>query len=426
MANEYIRKEWAGGVVKTTLNGAIAAGTTTIVLTDGSTFPAGTFPFVVVIDRGTATEEKVLVQTRTGNSLTVLQRGYDGASAQSHISGAYVEHVLDAYTVDQANAMSSKMTTAGDLIYKQTTGDNTAFARLGIGTSGQALVSTGSAPSWGQVGTAGVADASITAAKIAAAVAGDGLAGGAGTALSVNVDNSTLEINADSLRVKNGGIGTAKLASASPAQMLVADSVGAPTWRTLTGDVTVSDTGATAIAAGAIVDADVNAAAAIAYSKLALSNSIVNADISTAAAITKNKLSTAAGEVAGAWTAFTPTWTNLTVGNGTNVGRYYQVGKTVHFSATLSWGTTTSATTAGVVLTLPVAAQTNQPLCFPAVYIDGVSRYFGLTYRTSSTTVQVAYNLEFGAEVLVPIIDTQPFVWASGDGIWINGTYEAA
>lgn len=51
-----------------------------------------------------------------------------------------------------------------------------------------------------------VKDAGITAAKLAAAVAGNGLAGGAGTALSVNVDDSTIEINADSLRVKADGI----------------------------------------------------------------------------------------------------------------------------------------------------------------------------------------------------------------------------
>ena len=45
------------------------------------------------------------------------------------------------------------------------------------------------------------------------AVAGDGLAGGNGTALSVNVDDSTVEINSDALRVKNTGIGKAKLNS---------------------------------------------------------------------------------------------------------------------------------------------------------------------------------------------------------------------
>jgi hypothetical protein len=57
-------------------------------------------------------------------------------------------------------------------------------------------------------------DAGITSAKLASAVAGNGLAGGAGTALSVNVDDSTLEINTDALRVKDAGITSAKLASA--------------------------------------------------------------------------------------------------------------------------------------------------------------------------------------------------------------------
>jgi microcystin-dependent protein len=67
---------------------------------------------------------------------------------------------------------------------------------------------------WGQVATAGIADAAVTAAKIASAVAGSGLAGGAGTALSVNVDDSTIEINSDTLRLKDSGVTLAKLASA--------------------------------------------------------------------------------------------------------------------------------------------------------------------------------------------------------------------
>jgi len=62
------------------------------------------------------------------------------------------------------------------------------------------------------VSTAMLEDSSVTAAKIATAVAGNGLAGGAGTALSVNVDSSTIEINTDTLRVKDLGITTAKMA----------------------------------------------------------------------------------------------------------------------------------------------------------------------------------------------------------------------
>ena len=61
--------------------------------------------------------------------------------------------------------------------------------------------------------TVKILDANVTAAKLAAAVAGAGLAGGAGAALSVNVDGTTLEITGDTLNVKAGGIGATELAS---------------------------------------------------------------------------------------------------------------------------------------------------------------------------------------------------------------------
>jgi hypothetical protein len=58
--------------------------------------------------------------------------------------------------------------------------------------------------------------------------------------------------------------------------------------------VTTGDTGSitsTMIADGTIVNGDINASAAIAYSKLSLGNSIVNADVSSSAAIAYSKLS---------------------------------------------------------------------------------------------------------------------------------------
>lgn len=65
----------------------------------------------------------------------------------------------------------------------------------------------------GTVIAADIADNTITEAKLTTSVAGNGLAGGNGTALSVNVDNSTIEINSDSLRLKDSGITSAKLGS---------------------------------------------------------------------------------------------------------------------------------------------------------------------------------------------------------------------
>jgi hypothetical protein len=60
-----------------------------------------------------------------------------------------------------------------------------------------------------------IADNAVTAAKIAAAVAGDGIAGGAGTALSVDVDNSTLAIVGNQVAVKSAGITKTQLAAAA-------------------------------------------------------------------------------------------------------------------------------------------------------------------------------------------------------------------
>ena len=55
-------------------------------------------------------------------------------------------------------------------------------------------------------GELSIMNSGVTASKISTSVAGAGLAGGAGTALSVVVDNSTLECPVDTVKVKDGGI----------------------------------------------------------------------------------------------------------------------------------------------------------------------------------------------------------------------------
>ena len=55
----------------------------------------------------------------------------------------------------------------------------------------------------------------VTEAKIATSVAGDGLSGGNGSALAVQVDDASIEINANTLRLKDLGIASAKLQDSS-------------------------------------------------------------------------------------------------------------------------------------------------------------------------------------------------------------------
>jgi len=78
-----------------------------------------------------------------------------------------------------------------------------------------------------------VVDASIDENKLATSVAGDGLSGGGGSALSANVDDTTIEINTDALRVKDAGITEAKRFRDVQAVTATSD--------TITGDIVTVD-----------------------------------------------------------------------------------------------------------------------------------------------------------------------------------------
>lgn len=76
-------------------------------------------------------------------------------------------------------------------------------------------------------------------------------------------------------------------------KIYVGDSADVATARTPGGVVSMTNAGIYSFVPGSIVNADINAGAAIAYSKLNLSGSIVNADIASGAAIAYSKLNLA-------------------------------------------------------------------------------------------------------------------------------------
>lgn len=99
------RKEFTGGAPQVTLASSIGSTDASFSVSPAGTgYPAGTNPFVIAIDQGLITEEKILCSARAGVVFTVTTRGYDGTVPAAHSAGAYVNHVLDAGTVDEANA----------------------------------------------------------------------------------------------------------------------------------------------------------------------------------------------------------------------------------------------------------------------------------------------------------------------------------
>jgi hypothetical protein len=88
----------------------------------------------------------------------------------------------------------------------------------------------------------------------------------------------------------SANIALSKLATGTAGNILVYNGSGVLTSVAESGDITIDSSGVTSITANSIVNADINTAAAIVYSKLSLANTIVNADIATTAAIGLDKL----------------------------------------------------------------------------------------------------------------------------------------
>jgi len=136
---------------------------------------------------------------------------------------------------------------------------------------------------------------------------------------------------------------------------------------------------------------------------------------------------TSLGGTETAWTSFTPTTTNMTVGNGTFECKYKQIGKTVFASYRFVRGSTSSFSNA-MTFSLPVTAKSANESPFMASLIDINGSYsIGHAWFNSTTSVAI-WTTSVGAtwQNWAYVNNTDPFTWASGDIISFNMFYEAA
>lgn len=113
-----LAKTILGNVPATTLAEAIDASELTIELASAANWPDGSDgPFAIKINRTGATEETILVQSRTGTTLTVVsgERGYDGTVPSAHNVGERVEHVFDGVSAALLYRLLSLLQTKGDV-----------------------------------------------------------------------------------------------------------------------------------------------------------------------------------------------------------------------------------------------------------------------------------------------------------------------
>lgn len=158
------RRKYKGNATATTISAGLSSGASSCVIGSATGWPTSG-PFYVVVDPGLSSEEKILVGSISGTTISSLTRGVDDTTDQNHAAGCSIYPVFTAVDADEANELTSTYANQGGIVYQ---GAST-FAQLAIGTAAHVLkVNSGAtAPEWGQVATAGITDSAVTTAKIA-------------------------------------------------------------------------------------------------------------------------------------------------------------------------------------------------------------------------------------------------------------------
>jgi len=259
----YSRRSYKGAAVINALGGSgLAANATSITLAASmSGWSTSGTPFFVVVDPGTAKEEKICVIYASATTLTVVDpavtsawsasvngRGVDDTTDRAHDVGATIYPVFTATEANQANELVSKYTTNGDIVVHGTTGPKT-ISTGGSGNNNKVLVADSTVADggvkWASVNSDVLADDAVTSGKI----------------LNGTIVNADINSSAAIALTKLG-------AGALPTDITVA-SANLVDLTIDTADIKDSAVTSAKIADGTIVNADINASAAIALSKLA-------------------------------------------------------------------------------------------------------------------------------------------------------------
>lgn len=126
------------------------------------------------------------------------------------------------------------------------------------------------------------------------------------------------------------------------------------------------------------------------------------------------------------WRDWTPTLTNITQGNGTVDARYCIFGKIVFFYFQFALGSTSA------MGTNPTISTPNTLRAAKSAQITGIANDFGtgifnLMFDTSTTAISLyAQNTAGNYASAQGLSATIPMTWATNDGLYIAGTYEAA
>lgn len=355
------------------LQTGISPSDTNVVVDTTAGLPV-TFPYTLLLDYGTASEEVVDVTAAASTTLTVT-RGVDGTVAQAHAFGAKIRHGVTARDHRESREHEASVAAHGVAVVVGKTEaqslDNKVFEP---DADHQAIVvrtrSGNTEPVMEYRDHADGVFARVSA-ELVEHVSGSDVYSATSSGGRVNLFKRIL-----SLRVGNDH------------HAITGDVVGTPTGR---------------------------------FIRL-MSGATELFSVSASGNVTAPNIPTA---TVGAWTAYTPTLGGITIGNGTVSAYYAVVGKTTHVRVKITAGTTTSFSAVALTVSLPVAASAagyDQVPMGTAYLLDAS---IGSASRTPAVAVQSG-NAAFFVTPSGTVSNTVPWTWTTSDQLNFTATYEAA
>lgn len=125
-------------------------------------------------------------------------------------------------------------------------------------------------------------------------------------------------------------------------------------------------------------------------------------------------------------TAFTPTWSGLTIGNGSTSGRYCRLGSMVYLRATFTRGST-STQSGQLTMTLPVNAASGM-VGFTVGNIriidTGTNIFYGCCNILNTSTLEfITYRSDTQYVTQSLVVAGEPMTWATNDILYAEAWY---
>lgn len=368
----------------TSLAASCSAGATTLSLTSVTGLPI-TYPYILILDRGQASEEVVLVTAGAGTSLTVT-RGYDSTTAFSHAVGADVVHGISAIDPREANA------------HINATSGVHGLTGVPVGTTD----------------TQTLANKTLTTPTVASF------------------------INAPHNHTNAAGGGQITDAALSAPVTVVKGGTGAatlPAGNFLQGNGTSAVIATKTVPAGVVVGTtDVQTLTNKTLSSPVVNTPTIAGGTATGLAIDSTSV-VGTGTALGAWTSYSPALYNITLGTGGTVtAAYVKIGNTIIGRIVISLGTGGALSGLGG-FALPVAPLVTTdaiPLGTTTLFDNPTAALVGIVRWSTSSTVNggagaaiFSVNNSGGTNV-VNATATTPWAWNATDRLSAEFTYEAA